>query len=104
MPADPFSRRFLQAQKRADLRRRAIEAKGGKCAICGYDACYAALDFHHTDAVTKDYDISARMSWKAISAELPKCVLLCARCHREVHDGLHPRYLDDQDSYRGMVD
>lgn len=31
-------------------------------------------------------------------------VLLCARCHREVHDGLHPRYLEDPDACRGMVD
>jgi hypothetical protein len=43
----------------------------------------------------KEFNISSKMtSFKAIQAELDKCVLLCCRCHREVHDGLHPGYLD----------
>lgn len=39
-------------------------------------------------------------SWKAIESELMKCVLLCARCHREVHDGWHPRYLTGEERGR----
>lgn len=64
-----------------------------------------AFDFHHPSPWEKDFTISDRMtSWGAIEAELKKCVLLCARCHREVHDGLHPRYLEDESSLRGNWD
>ena len=37
--------RFRQQQKL-----KAIEYKGGKCKICGYDKCPRALDFHHIDS------------------------------------------------------
>jgi Zn ribbon nucleic-acid-binding protein len=65
-----------------------IEYLGGKCVACGYADCPDALDFHH---VSRDKD----PSWKSIKlwsfgrakVELDKCVLLCARCHREVHAG-----------------
>ncbi len=40
-------------------------------------------------------------SWEMIEKELKKCVLLCCRCHREVHDGLHPGYLEDETTMRG---
>ncbi len=82
----------------------AIVYLGGKCQICAYVGSPMAYDFHHTDPTTKDFNISARMtSFEAIRAELHKCVLLCARCHREVHDGLHPAYLVDADSERGQL-
>ena len=43
-------------------------------------------------------------SWEAIEKELKKCVLLCSNCHREVHDGLHPNYLQDESHMRGDYD
>ena len=65
--------------------------------ICKYDRCLAALDFHHVEAWRKDFTISKRMtSWAAIERELKKTELLCARCHREVHDGLHPGHLETE--------
>lgn len=33
------------------------------------------------------------MSWKKTTEELKKCVLLCANCHREVHDGTYTQQL-----------
>ena len=97
--------RFLVAVKRKVLREKAIAFKGGKCQICGYNRCLTAMEFHHPDPMEKDFSISTRItSWKAIEKELEKCVLLCANCHREVHDGLHPSYLDDPDAYRGQMD
>lgn len=64
-----------------------------------------AFDFHHPDPLEKDFTISEKMtSWKRIKPELDKCVLLCCRCHREVHDGLLPRFLVDHDAMRGMLD
>lgn len=98
------NRRFEAARRRKALRRQAIEYKGGKCQICGYNRSEAALDFHHLDPLEKDFSISSRMSsWKAIQPELDKCVLVCANCHREIHDGWHPGYLEYDDSDRGWV-
>lgn len=88
--------------RRRELRERAVAYLGGKCAICGYDQCTAAFDFHHIEVWMKDFTISAHMSsWDRIEPELKKCVLLCSRCHREVHDGLHPGYIAYEDSNRG---
>lgn len=63
---------------------RAVEYLGGCCSKCGYDENVVALDFHHVDRSTKEFTISGMhcLSWKRIKAELDKCVLLCANCHR----------------------
>jgi hypothetical protein len=69
----------------------AIDHKGGKCQICGYDRCHEALEFHHLDETGKDFGISNKgytRSWSRIKQEIEKCLLLCANCHREVHSGL----------------
>ena len=76
-------------QKRRDnLKIMAIEYKGGKCEICGYDKCYDALEFHHLDPNKKDFGISHKgytRSWVSVKNELDKCILVCANCHREIH-------------------
>lgn len=62
---------------------------GGECKVCGYDKCMRALEFHHTDPSQKDTEVSEnRISTKRMAEEAKKCILLCANCHREVHDGL----------------
>ena len=69
----------------------AIEYKGGKCMICGYDKCNKALEFHHIDSGRKDFGISAKgytRSWQKVKSELEKCILICANCHRELHEGI----------------
>lgn len=67
----------------------AIEHKGGKCQICGYNRCVGALDLHHYKG-EKKFLISTDAylhSWTDIKEELNKCILLCANCHRELHNG-----------------
>jgi hypothetical protein len=62
---------------------------GGKCVKCGYDKCVAAMEFHHRDPSMKDFAISGggvTRSFEAIKVELDKCDLVCANCHREIHD------------------
>lgn len=82
------------ALKRRLLKEEAVEYKGGKCEICGYTGFPSVFDFHHLDPAQKDYSISQRVvSFAALKEELDKCALLCCRCHREVHEGLHPSYL-----------
>lgn len=58
------------------------------CAICGYDKCDWALDFHHVNPEDKKFKIdmrSMRNNVKRIADELNKCVLICSNCHRELH-------------------
>lgn len=78
-----FERRMQQKEK-------AILILGGKCKICGYDKCIKALDFHHINPKDKKFNISLKLGypWSEIEAEIKKCVLLCNRCHSEVHEGI----------------
>lgn len=63
--------------------------KGGKCIVCGYNKSIRALQFHHLDPTQKDFGISGTTkSFEKLKPELDKCVLLCANCHGEVHEGL----------------
>ena len=60
------------------------------CAICGYNKCKSALEFHHVIPKDKKFligktFISGHCNEK-IAEELNKCVLLCSNCHREIHN------------------
>ncbi len=77
-------------RRRKRVRQMALEHKGAKCEICGYRRCPEALEFHHRSG-KKDFGISQKgytRSWERVRAELNKCVLVCANCHREIHTGL----------------
>ena len=77
--------------RRKKLREMARASKGGKCAICGYCKSQSALSFHHINPKKKDFGLSVRgltRSWEKIRLEIDKCVLLCANCHMEVHEGI----------------
>ena len=68
-----------------------VEYKGGKCEICGYDRCVEALEFHHINPDEKDFGIGQKgytRSFEKNKAEVDKCILVCANCHREIHNGL----------------
>lgn len=78
-------------KRRARLKQLAVEYRGGKCELCGYDRDISALEFHHKDPRSKDFGLSARgltRSWERVQKELDKCILVCANCHRELHSGL----------------
>lgn len=73
--------------RRREIKRRAVDLKGGKCERCGYNKSMAALVFHHKDGSDKTFNVagSAR-AWYKIVNEIRKCELLCANCHAELHD------------------
>lgn len=64
------------------------------CAVCGYNAHACALDFDHLDPATKyrtrtgklvhlaDMVKGGRYGLPTILAEIRKCRVLCAICHR----------------------
>lgn len=77
--------------RRAQLRQRAREYRGGKCILCAYDRCQRALVFHHVHPEDKEFGIAYKglnRTWEKIKKEIDKCVLLCSNCHMEVHDGI----------------
>lgn len=50
------------------------------CAICGYDKCDAALDFHHVNPGDKKFLLvinGLSRTDKSLVEELNKCILLC---------------------------
>lgn len=77
-------------KRRRDVKAILVAEAGGRCAICGYDRCRAALAFHHLDPDAKRMHVSADGRGTALDvlrAEARKCVLLCHNCHAEVESG-----------------
>lgn len=76
--------------QRARLRQRVDEWKASGCAVCGYSRCIKALDAHHLHSkVALVSKLAAgTSSLRRLNAELDKCIVLCANCHRELHEGL----------------
>lgn len=78
-------------ERQRKFKRNCVFYKGGSCQSCGYNKCIGALEFHHRDPSKKDFGFGKRRSYtwsKAVEAELDKCDILCANCHREVHERL----------------
>jgi transposase-like protein len=78
------------ARRRRNVRDTLISEAGGRCVICAYDRCAAALHFHHLDPASKRFSIrSGRTpSLQSLREEAEKCVLLCSNCHAEVESGV----------------
>lgn len=86
-------------QQKANVKRRRIEIREWfrelkstlKCERCGENHP-ATLDFHHRDPATKEIGLweLQRKSWgkDRILAEIAKCEVLCANCHRKHHSSL----------------
>lgn len=84
------NKEHVQAQTQA--RRNALKLKavlylGDQCADCLQKYPLCVYDFHHIDPSTKENDVGSliQSSWEFVKAELDKCVLLCANCHRCRH-------------------
>jgi transposase-like protein len=76
---------------RRRVKRILVDEAGGKCVLCGYDACLAALQFHHVDPTTKWFALSREGVTRSLAEareEAARCVLLCANCHAAVEAGL----------------
>jgi hypothetical protein len=77
------------SRHRIKIKKQLADLLGGKCIVCNYDKCLGALEFHHRDSDQKERTISgSTISKKILILEAKKCVLLCCRCHRELHAGL----------------
>ena len=88
MQRDEFARK--ERESRDALKRKMMQYLGDACTRCeltpeqaGHVACF---DFHHRNPAEKSFHFAGnyRRRWEVIQAELDKCVLLCANCHRFV--------------------
>jgi hypothetical protein len=63
------------------------------CVKCGEGRPYV-LDFHHRDPSEKFYNMDyckRNLGLETLKAEIAKCDVLCANCHREVHHFLRQK-------------
>lgn len=85
-----YLRNRARHKARQGARRRARFAAwkaGLKCERCGEDHP-ACIDLHHRDPRDKDFslsDMAEKYGWARMLAEIAKCEVLCANCHRKEH-------------------
>lgn len=74
-----------KSYKKKEIARYKIEQGG--CIRCGYNKHPVALQFHHLDKNTKDFNIGANLHlpWELLLKEIEKCEILCANCHAIEH-------------------
>ena len=93
-------------KSRQKRKRELVYIMGGKCVLCGYDKCLAALEFHHVDKSTKTRQLSGsiRYSWESDVEEVKKCALVCSNCHKEIEAfGLTVETTFDEERYQEIT-
>ena len=78
-----------RTRRKTEVRRFVQEYKAAlACLDCG-ESHPATLDFHHIDPAEKERSLGdiGKYGWsrKKTLAEIAKCVILCANCHRKRH-------------------
>ena len=83
---DCFNRYCMDRWKSRKLE--VVNEMGGCCSRCGYNKSMSALELHHLDKTSKEYEWSKMrmLSESKLKKELSKCILVCANCHREIHE------------------
>lgn len=74
--------------RRRALKRHLVMIMGGCCSKCQYKRSLSALDFHHKGE-DKEGELSRLIhseQKKMAIRESKKCIILCANCHRELHE------------------
>jgi hypothetical protein len=84
MPPEVRDRKNTAMRKRSASQRRflaSVKLTAG-CIDCGYAGSAYALDFDHVRG-SKEFALSwSNRTWLRIAAELEKCDVRCANCHR----------------------
>jgi hypothetical protein len=87
---------YAKVKKKRGINREYVKSvkENSSCSKCGYskkthpDFTSRALEFHHTND-DKDFNIgriSAKgRSMENLKKEIDKCIILCSRCHKEIH-------------------
>jgi len=78
----------IRLDKSKELKQRAIDYLGSKCACCGLKTnILSVYDFHHINPSEKAIEIRPLLftTWEKIEKEIRKCQLVCSNCHRIIH-------------------
>ena len=74
-------------------RRELVKNAGSKCSKCGLEhneINTPLFEFHHIDPKLKKFNINIgslnKVSFCKIDEEIEKCILVCANCHRLIHN------------------
>jgi len=76
-----------------------LDAQKLKCLRC-LETHISCLEFHHREPGQKDFLLSTAVSHcslKRIQAEVAKCDVLCANCHRKLHWDERQRKLEERE-------
>ena len=76
------------SKQRRRARRIRDDLKSNGCAICGYNKCIDALEFHHVNPEDKKFNLevtSMMVGDEKLVNEINKCIILCSNCHIEIH-------------------
>jgi hypothetical protein len=91
LPKEEYNAYMREYMRKYSMKRRdkVIKLLGGQCTKCGSTE---DLQVHHVDPSTKEFTLASRWhrKWVEIEAELPKCILLCENCHRDIHRSKYP--------------
>ncbi len=100
-------RREYQRKKRARRKVFLNTLKVNGCSLCE-EKHPATLDFHHRDPSSKEGTISDLIdtgSDEKFYAEVAKCIIICANCHRKQHYDVHKEYqLPDTDWFSKLTE
>lgn len=97
-------RYFRLAKKRDDELDKLInDFKDKPCADCNQKYPPYVMDLDHVDPSTKEFKVSTmrrrKMAFEKIIAEMNKCEVVCANCHRERTNRQNPaRYAKPQNA------
>ena len=72
-------------QYRKGIQDKIRKAKEAPCKDCKKEYPYFVMDFDHRDPSKKSFMIAQayrNKGWKQIEAEIKKCDVVCANCHR----------------------
>lgn len=79
--------------RRQEHKRRAVEALGNMCKMCGNSFNNLDVyDFHHVrenSIFNENVSRILNCSWRRIKKQLKHCILLCANCHRLLHSRMY---------------
>ncbi|AXH66851.1 HNH endonuclease [Streptomyces phage StarPlatinum] len=77
--------KLRNTQRKLEMRNYLIELKRVPCMDCGNSYPFYCMDFDHRDPSEKEGNIGQIVnngSWNKLYAEVAKCDVVCANCHR----------------------